>query len=806
MKLSAIWSAWAVAAAAQHAVADDSVNEGAVPTVFTSYILTPILITSFITATEQSNPEIPSSGADEPDSPSTSVGDSPNPDTSALLVPTAVGSPVSPPEPTPPTEELPEAIQPFPTVPGPPDSAITPAVTTTEAVAASPAGPPNVVNPPSDDDNDDDNNDENDDDNNDNDPSTSDSETSTTISSSSSCTSGTTAYQVTVLCEPTSITSGDSTITTTTCSPSTTITTTGCTVTEITTIITGTPTPRGLCSPDTCGDSACPILNGGGAVVSSVNCANVPTITVDTIPTRSSGSGPATDLSVIRRDNSLRKRVDYPMPLPDVAPQDIEQYLTQINIELLRSQGWAPQDPGLNGLWNPFPREIKNYGMNGLHGCTALIIITSKGLYISHIFENGIFSTYDANRNPILTDVEVFRLKSTEALIWGGDEYDNLQDLRGLRGTDENPGPLHRSSSPQIIVVTPFAHGNGGELLYGLRADWIGGEVARCLYESEANFPADDPKPWIVIGYEVRAPENSFQENNNVGKWILEVTPLQFYQQLQQPGGQPLSLEVGRWRLWVGGKYILEWDFWNLPASLGGQGQGHQRPQRPRDAGAENQSICPITPTPIPTTFSTTIKATIAGTNPPGQPPGFDLPTAEPTATSTRTNPAGFDLPTTIGTATKSTTRPANPSATEGKTLPKDPDNVGDQTCIEQDGWKPAEKNQMLIQQMANQCLHGGIDEAEMSFGPDTPVIEFQMANGYGYPFYVGQIGWWKGCVGPRQNPIFPMEGYDCRTLLKENFEMKNCRHFGYGGYRQVGCLYYFSQLYGGASQVPFVN
>ncbi|CEL06464.1 hypothetical protein ASPCAL09641 [Aspergillus calidoustus] len=54
------------------------------------------------------------------------------------------------------------------------------------------------------------------------------SSSSSSVSSSSSPSSSCTVHQVTIHCEPTTVTSGDSTVTTTTCSPSTTITTTGC--------------------------------------------------------------------------------------------------------------------------------------------------------------------------------------------------------------------------------------------------------------------------------------------------------------------------------------------------------------------------------------------------------------------------------------------------------------------------------------------------------------------------------------------------------------------------------------------------
>lgn len=87
----------------------------------------------------------------------------------------------------------------------------------------------------------------------------------------------------------------------------------------------------------------------------------------------------------------------------------------------------------------------------------------------------------------------------------------------------------------------------------------------------------------------------------------------------------------------------------------------------------------------------------------------------------------------------------------------------------------------------------------------------------HGKTHYYAFVAWRDGCKGPAQDPWSPKKGYDCETILKENFDFEWCEKgqsddgegtpswgLPYGGYTDIGCLTYRSWHTDGGRKMKF--
>ncbi|KAI9720505.1 MAG: hypothetical protein M1828_005676 [Chrysothrix sp. TS-e1954] len=379
--------------------------------------------------------------------------------------------------------------------------------------------------------------------------SSSSSKSSSSSSSSSSSCSTKTATDVTVLCQPTVTSAGGSQITTQTCSPFTTVYTTGCSVTGTT--VTSSTSSKSLsqtpCASDTCGD-ACSMGGGplSGAMVgdgaSVENCASIPTITTDALPTASYGvlsGGSAVptkrDLSnakgvktitkaeknadelLDRRSasNALAKRA-----LPDGIPP-FANYVSRLEPK------WIKQDGRVAGQWFDYPH--KGYGAAGVKGIAD---VHRHGLETNERRYGQIF--------PALRD---------------GDA--STASITALVGTAAAPGPLNSIYSPTVWIMTPKTTSEDREkrgittyLRYQDRANSLLTQVARIV--------PGNSKPSVVGYYPTNAKKST--DPGTAGRAILEVDREQYVITPHHAPNAP-AVQFGRWRLWVEDKLIDRLDF-----------------------------------------------------------------------------------------------------------------------------------------------------------------------------------------------------------------------------------------------------
>ena len=409
-------------------------------------------------------------------------------------------------------------------------------------------------------------------------------------SSASSCATSATALQVTVQCMPTSMSAGGSFIPTSTCSPVTTLTTTGCSVIGFTTTTaTGTSTSLAQipCASDTCGD-ACPMNksplsgDGMGIVSPTSNCASISTVTTSSLPTagygvfttaiiatptpESSITGPSERNIILGSRGDGKTLVDHSLArrvLPTVTPP----YAPYIQW-LSRFVNWIGQDAPSTGYWYNFPAQGHLVqGVNGIYGCTSVIIVSEKGVYLSHIWEGGVFNV--AGTEYVPTDDNTFITQGFNALR---DGTANAQSITALIGSDQNPGPLNTIYSPKVFVLTPYTtffdrtmFGITTTLRYEQRAQWLAQQISQLLPGSENGG---------TLGYTRTNPQESTQPAGTAGRAIFEVDPFQYILVSSLDNPEAPGLQIGAWRLWVEDQLILYQTFWRPNTTPPGGIQG----------------------------------------------------------------------------------------------------------------------------------------------------------------------------------------------------------------------------------------
>ncbi|KAJ5146011.1 uncharacterized protein N7515_000575 [Penicillium bovifimosum] len=223
---------------------------------------------------------------------------------------------------------------------------------------------------------------------------------------------------------------------------------------------------------------------------------------------------------------------------------------------------WIEQPGSTSGQWFGFPSYCKYaIGVKGIYGCTLVIVVSEKGVYISHIWENPVF--IDGCCMP--TKDDWFKKHTLDALR-DGTEY--TQSVASLIGTDQNPGVLNAIYAPKVFVLTPFATdldkqwpGIATQLRYQHRAK----ELARMIAEIIPGSGGDG----ITVGYTRTGLAESSKQPGVAGRTIVEVQP--FHMWLVPPGHCPFAgLQIGRWRLWVEDKLITYQDFWCPPEMVHG--------------------------------------------------------------------------------------------------------------------------------------------------------------------------------------------------------------------------------------------
>ncbi|KAL4867742.1 hypothetical protein BDV12DRAFT_197893 [Aspergillus spectabilis] len=283
-----------------------------------------------------------------------------------------------------------------------------------------------------------------------------------------------------------------------------------------------------------------------------------PTKTVSTLLNRTVHS------NIRRMDVDLTKRDDDPDdPLPSdplfsLVPGKMPtlKWMHAMGKKLEEENKWLNhhKDDSV-GQFFSFTQAKSAAGVKGLYGCTSVIIVSTKGVYLSHIFEDPVFiqrNDEDGEDSP--TSDEFFEHASIDALVHGG--YPSVQPIDDLVGTLENPGPLHYSHQPKIFVVSPFKRGREGPLIYPDRAQWLADEIHVYLYPPESI--STNTQPPSVIGYKISKKHFAEMPESVEGKAIVEFVPIDHYEKTEGSGE---LRAIARWRLFANAREVAGWEF-----------------------------------------------------------------------------------------------------------------------------------------------------------------------------------------------------------------------------------------------------
>ncbi|KAF4333315.1 hypothetical protein FBEOM_12869 [Fusarium beomiforme] len=340
------------------------------------------------------------------------------------------------------------------------------------------------------------------------------------------------------------------------------------TTAEATTTTTGLPPP---CGSDTCGgggSGSCPIAPGGskggqmGNAAGDINCNDISSTTIDgPLPTDPSkpitfGDDPFTAPTARSESAAPPSKRDIELVgrafNDDMSPNPF--YVASL------TPIWVDQTGATAGHWfgaPPFAGK-GSAGVNGIYGCTSVIIVSDLGVYLSHIWENPVFVDNFGNPTPDdefdTTTFNAFRDGTVNAL-----------SVVGLVGTDEAPGVLHSIYHPRVFVVTPFT--NDLERSFGVTTTFRYEERANRLATQVSGIvPGSDS---TVLGYTRTNREESTEQYGTWGRAIVE------YDMLEEivfgTEENALGQFMGRWRLWVedqlvtSHKFIVYPDLIDLP-------------------------------------------------------------------------------------------------------------------------------------------------------------------------------------------------------------------------------------------------
>ncbi|KAH7459244.1 hypothetical protein FOMA001_g20190 [Fusarium oxysporum f. sp. matthiolae] len=292
-----------------------------------------------------------------------------------------------------------------------------------------------------------------------------------------------------------------------------------------------------VCASGSCSSGSCPIgLGSGGSmpkrmhsIPRDIKCQDIPITTIEgPLPT-----GPIS-LGGSKRDKGLETRMFND---GDMSPNPHYIDAVGMNPETI----WDDQIGLTSGHFVGAP-QVGGWsaaGVNGIYGCTAVLIVSNMGVYTSHIWENPCFiEDVGKPSSDDFFETNVFKVLRDGAL------YPTIvTGISSLIGTESAPGPLHSQFEPHVFVVTPFSTDqspdNPSLFRHEERAHQLVNKVTGIIPGALLGG---------VYGY---FPINKFVSTGRgyLGRTIVEFDMLAGFIASEQ---DPTKLQpLGRWRFWV---------------------------------------------------------------------------------------------------------------------------------------------------------------------------------------------------------------------------------------------------------------
>jgi hypothetical protein len=176
-------------------------------------------------------------------------------------------------------------------------------------------------------------------------------------------------------------------------------------------------------------------------------------------------------------NGELAKRIDQSGLIPNIDRMDEDSqfdHQLQLHSHITMANAWMNHRGfDTTAQWyDILPVPLWAVGLKGLFGCTSIVIATSSGIFISHMYEGPVF----VNADRTDTDDDHFEARSFNLLRDGGDGVDVPSSLSFLKSN----GYFDTIYSPHVFVITPFKLKDEPNLEYQYlkRAQWLGDQTA----------------------------------------------------------------------------------------------------------------------------------------------------------------------------------------------------------------------------------------------------------------------------------------------------------------------------------------
>ena len=225
-----------------------------------------------------------------------------------------------------------------------------------------------------------------------------------------------------------------------------------------------------------------------------------------------------------------------------------------------------PESHPSSSQFVPLGKSPLTFGVNGLYGCTSLIVHSTKGVWISHFFEDPSFFSLTLNydvRDPDArrTQQQAMFKEQIIDLLGPGDSSGLFVGLNTFMGADPTTGsPFSEDASVEAVIITPEKE--NGDRLYEDMAEQIAAEVTRLFGGNRAaddsgrlasdvdfiNYISQEPTPGFTTRGLALFQYESVQarcQNPNTGE-IVQFAERRLWFESENTG--PLVLE--NWQAW----------------------------------------------------------------------------------------------------------------------------------------------------------------------------------------------------------------------------------------------------------------
>ncbi|KAI7194821.1 hypothetical protein KC316_g1791 [Hortaea werneckii] len=320
--------------------------------------------------------------------------------------------------------------------------------------------------------------------------------TSSTSSSTSSCSSGTSVTEdYFVTCSPTVISS----TTTQTCETSTS-TVSGCSVSATATTTTVSSSAHPQCAQTGC--SACTETTLPKQTAPCVDC--VTTVSGRAYPAEQTsipeGADEITSLDDLANNTSSKRKRTLATPA-DFNGDYLDFFTAQLQDPSLvnvphRLAGTGGSSSALIQLYLDYPFSMT---VQGLYGCTSIILISRRGVYMSHLFENPGFT------DNFQTDIAQAIPNGDSTPISIGSLFDGQPWCPDLRSQSAAGGTFdpNQEGGVKTILVTPgpyisdttpnvYRYPNEVDVIRTWLSNTFGSEPSDHVYTSTDNFMSNE--------------------------------------------------------------------------------------------------------------------------------------------------------------------------------------------------------------------------------------------------------------------------------------------------------------------------